>query len=314
MSFPALALSLMLAANPVGASIPQSTAPAPAQDATDIEDVEVIGEQLRSQVQTFVQDAIAAPPGRTLARWDRTLCVGVSNLDARYAQYLIDRVSSIALTLGLENGEPGCQPNVMIIATSNAEELAKALVADDIYAFRPALNATDLGADALERFQTTQAPVRWWHVSLPVTVDTGEIAIRLSGDYVEQSRNGTMPLIVQVRNASRISSNIREDIKRVYVIIDTTKTGRINFRALSDYVAMIILAQIRPDAKTATHDTVLNLFTEGADRPTGMSQWDRDYLTALYTAPRDRIRLTQQQRDITRGIADQRAARHAQSD
>jgi hypothetical protein len=314
MAFQALALSLILAMAPSSADSQQSAEPTSTQEPTDLEEVEVTGEKLQKQVQAFVQDAIAAPPGRTLARWDRTFCVGASNLDARYAQYLIDRVATVALTLGLENGEPGCKPNVMVIATSDAEQLAKALVADDIYAFRPSLSATDLGTDALEQFQITDAPVRWWHVSLPVTIDTGAIAIKLSGDHVlDPAPDGPKPLIVQVRDASRIRSNTREELVRVYVIIDTTKIGQVGFSALSDYVAMVALTQIRPDANTAAHDTVLNLFSEGADRTAGLTQWDRDYLAALYAAPRDRIRLTQQQRDLTRGIASRRATRGEQT-
>ena len=131
---------------------------------------------------------------------------------ASFAQALIDHVSRVALETGLDIGEPGCSADVLIVASDEASTLAAELIDDNPLGFRPARGATDLGSEALETFQTTDAPVRWWHVSLPVSVDTGEVAIRLAGEPDTPT--------LRVRDASRLRSNIREDLARVIIILD----------------------------------------------------------------------------------------------
>lgn len=59
-----------------------------------------------------------------------------------------------------------------------------------------------------------------------------------------------------------------------------------------------------PKADTSGFDTVLNLFSEGADRSGGLTQWDLDYLSALYASRRDRARETQQSRELVSLIVD----------
>lgn len=270
------------------------------QEATNLGEIDVTARRLKDEVQSFIGEVAAPPQGRQLARWDRSICVGVANMNARYAQVMVDRISRIAIEIGLEVEEPGCKPDIMIVAAADAGDLAKALVRDDPSSFRPARASTDMGSAALERFQTTDAPVRWWHVSLPVSADTGDLAIRLDGED---------PPTIAVRDASRLRANIRDDLARVIVILDVSKIGRIGFGALSDYVAMVSLAQIEPDARTSSYDTVLNLFADNADRSAGLTQWDKDYLKSLYTARRDRARSSQQTQDILRGMTGERRTR-----
>ncbi|MDQ1153281.1 hypothetical protein [Brevundimonas sp. SORGH_AS_0993] len=281
---------------------PTSNQTSPAQqDAapTNLGDVEVTARRLETQVQSFINDVAAPAKGRGLARWDRSICVGVTNLDGRYAQFMIDRVAQTASAVGLDIGAPGCRPDIMIIATSNGRELATKLVDDNPSGFRPSRSNTDLGSAALERFKSSDAAVRWWHVSLPVSVDTGDIAVRLDG---EEAPN------IAVRDASRLRSNVRDDLARVMIILDVSKIGSVGFGALSDYVAMVALAQIELGSDATQYDSVLNLFGPG-EKPTGLTQWDRDYLASLYAARRDRARPDQQSRDIIRGMVGERSVR-----
>lgn len=282
--------------------------PGGAQDLpiTDLGDTDiVIGQGRRDRVRSFIREVSAPPPGRVLARWDRAICIGAANLQSERAQFLIDRVALRAVELGLEVDGPGCRPNIVVIAALDAGDVARALVEDDPISFRPSLTATDRGERALARFQSTDAPVRWWHVSLPVVADTGEIAVSLRGEPVLVNGRPE-PLTVRVRDASRLRSNTRDDLARVVIIIDAAKVGPVGFGALSDYVAMIALAQIDADADTSAYDSVLNMFAEGADRSAGLTPWDRDYLSSLYTTRRDRIRASQQAEDIVREMTGDR--------
>lgn len=299
--------SLMAA---LAVAVSQDPPPPPAQDPgrqvenpdADLGTIEVTGERpFEDRAAAFIEEVTAAPRGRGLARWDHAICVGAANMDRRYAQYMIDRVSMVALDLGLEIGEPGCQPNIMIAAAADADELAVELVKDEPHGFRPALAQTDLGSRALLDFQTSDAPVRWWHVSLPVMVDTGDIAIRLRGEEAS---------FVVVRDASRLRANVRDDLARVVVILDTTQIAGVPYGALSDYVALVALAQIDPAADTSAWPSILNLFGS-TEPPAGLTDWDRDYLQALYGARRDRARASQQAREI---VGDMTRAQDAEDE
>ena len=290
LSVPALTAALVIACAPVGAWA-QESVDEPA--ATQVAPVTVEGRRLADQVRNFVGEVAAAPRGQQLARWDGRVCVGTVNLDPRYGQFMIDRVMQTAISVGLDSGEPGCTPDILVIGTTDGDQLARSLVEDSPSGFRPARGGTDLGRAALRRFQNTDAPVRWWHVSLPVSVDTGEIAAALDGEEYST---------ISVRDASRLRSNTRDELRRVIIILDVSRIGVVPFGALSDYVAMIALAQVDPEADTSPYPSVLNLFSDIAagSEATGLTDWDRDYLAGLYRARNDRARSSQQEREIAR--------------
>jgi hypothetical protein len=268
------ALNVLFALTLLG-SPPQEAQPQVPPDApsTAIEDVLVEGRPLREIVDDFVDEVVAPPPGRGPARWDRKVCVGAANLRRDTAQSLIDRISDIAHEIGLEAGEPGCSPNILVIASDDGADLARALVEARPNAFRPPYAGASRSRAALERFQMTDRPVRWWHVSIPTHADTGEVAVRIPG-YAAPMLN--------VRG-SRLRTDLQNDLRRAFVIVDLDDAGAVTFRQLSDYVAMVAFAQIDPDADLSGFPTVLNVFDDpGAAE--GLTDWDLSYLRALYDA------------------------------
>ena len=244
----------------------------PRQDATpsQLEDVVVDGRRLRESVDRFVDDIVAPPVGRGPARWNRRVCVGVVNLRREAAQALVDQVSVVADRVGLEIGEPGCSPNILVIATDDGAALARALVDEKPRAFRPQYSGAARSSEALDYFQTTSAPVRWWHVSMPVVRDTGEPGVRMPGFGA--------PMIP---GEGRLRNPLRNDLQRVFVILDMDDAVGVSIEQLGDYVGMVALAQVDPEAATSSYDTVLNLFQTTTPGLT-LTDWDVSYLTALY--------------------------------
>lgn len=242
---------------------------------TRVEDIVVLGMPLREQVETFVDDVTAPATGWGPARWDERsgICVGVVNLRPDAAQAMADRVSEVALDLGLTVGEPGCSPNILVIATDDAPALATALVQQSPNAFRPRYSGAARRPSALRAFQSSDSPVRWWHVSMPIIRETGQPAVRLPG--------GDVPWIPSW--GSRLTSPITSKLLRAYVIIDIDQAEGLSFSQLADYVAMVAFAQIDPDADVSGFPTILNVF----GNPTiafGMTDWDEAYLGSLYGA------------------------------
>ena len=289
------------------AGLAPSLAKAQETPATTVEDIVVLGMPLREQVETFVDDVTAPATGWGPARWDERwgICVGVVNLRGDVAQAMADRISEVALDLNLTVGEPGCSPNVLVIATDDAPALAAAMVERSPNAFRPRYSGAARPASQLEIFQTRDSPVRWWHVSMPTDSETGTRATRLPGDYVGSYDRaidvlGYAPQ-VSVSVASRIQSSIEDTMKRSFVIIDVDRLGGVSLEQLGDYVAMVALVQVNPDADTGRYETILNLF-EQPDSIAGLSGWDRAYMEGIYATRPGRISTMAQVQSITQAI------------
>jgi hypothetical protein len=285
---------------------------ADASPAAELESVLVEGRRLEEAARAYAQEVGEPPRGTRLARWNRPVCVSVSNMQPRYAQFMIDRIAINALDAGADVGGPGCRPNVIILATTDGPALATKLVREAGLGFRPAIQHTNLTRDALSEFQNAASPVRWWNVVMPVTADTGDIATVLQGDSVLVEGTNDKYRLLQVRDGSRIRSNIRYDMAWTIVIVDMSKTGGAPFGVLADYVSMVSLAQIDPDADLSGQSTVMNLFRSPAE-VVGLSQWDKDYLAALYTAPNDRVSASQQENGVVRSMVRERQEREGEA-
>ncbi|MBC8117317.1 MAG: hypothetical protein H7062_23215 [Candidatus Saccharimonas sp.] len=306
-----LALAAVLLGSPVQ-DPPQQPAQIDPDAPVALEDVEVTGRPLDAMIRNFVNEVAAPNRARGLARWEDQVCVGVANLRNEQAQYIADRLSTVAEDIGLTPGRPGCTPNIMIIASDDASGLARQLVEEKGRAFRAGGSGMDRGGSALRAFQASDAPVRWWQVSLPTDSETGNIAVRIPGEC----RNACVDVEdmaphISVFAASRISTQIVDNLFRTFVIIDVDQVSAVSLVQLADYIAMVSLAQIDPEANTQQYSSILNVFDDPEYTQT-LTDWDQAYLKGLYDAERNR----QNRRAGRMEIADsiQRAHRDAQSD
>lgn len=249
-----------------------------------IEEVQVRGQRMseiefdiEAYIREFIGEVVALPPGGGYARWDRNVCVGIHNLETTAAQYLADRISALIMSVGLEPGEPGCTPHVMILFTVDADELATAMVENNPRLFRPGgpVCCMQLGLDALDRFKTTDKPVRWWHVAMPVDTRLGQRAIPLA-----QDGTGNYPVIA-VAGPSRIHNGVKDRLERVVIIVDATQIRGTTWQEIGDYLAFISLAQVDPQADPSQFDSILNLFSN-PEAYSGLTDWDRTYVNTLY--------------------------------
>jgi hypothetical protein len=305
----ALALGIALAVSapdpvqdPAQSPAATATPVAAQQDPVRLEDVISNARRLEDATEAFVGEVAAPVPRRGFARWHDGVCVGVVNLSPEVGQTMIDRISDRARELGLTAGAPGCHPSIVIVATQNATPFTAEFVAMRPRLFRTGATGMDRGGAAFRRFMETDRPVRWWSISLPVDADTGNSAVRIPGEC-RGSCGSVMDMapMTSIRGTSRIASQYRQDLKRTFVIIDVDRLNGATLEQLSDYVAMVSLAQIDPDADTGSFETILNLFDDPSATP-GMTGWDQAYLSGLYEAEWYRINQDSQIRAIANTI------------
>lgn len=275
----------------------------PEQDpATVLGDVVVTGRRAEETARLFIDDVAAPTRNRGLARWNTPLCVGVAGLQPAIAQPIVDRISDIAYSLGVEVGAPGCTANTLIVATEDGAGMARGLVDAKPRTFKPGSLQMNQSDSELEAFQAASRPVRWWQISTPTNSETGERAIRLAGD-VDNAGNPVAPRLSSF--GSRLTTSIRDDMTRVIIIADIDDISGLSVRQISDYFAMVTLAQIASDAETANYDTILNLFDEPGTL-TGLTEWDFAYLGGLYSASQSRRNASQQTGAVASAIGSAR--------
>lgn len=296
-------------------------ATAPVQDPPTavLEDVVVEGVRRNEETAFRFIEAVSAPPfgSHTLAVWTRPLCLSVENLPEEQAAALRDRILGRAEYVGAEVAPPGCAPNVIVLFTSDGARTATALVRGNRAAFRPTTGPTQLERSSLRRFTEADRAVRWWTVNMPVDVDSGQRVVALAGENIPVTHytstsvaGGTAPTGQtggppwrNVRGIQPPGNNIRESLQMTMVIVDASRASGMSFASLGDYVAMLSLAQVDPEASFAGQPTILDLFSS-APGATEMTRWDLDYLTALYDAPVAWTNIRFQKEDIARRMVE----------
>jgi hypothetical protein len=263
-------------------------------------------------------------PTRTrspMPRWYQPLCLGVVGMQGPQAQALNDRIGEVAEAVRLEVEGPGCRPNVLIHFTRDAPTLARNIANQSNLVSANNSTGNSAGDAALQEFIQTQDAVRWWHVSRtgadgvsigrssqsngeqertriqewagPGGLDGGLSAEQDAEYQAQEQTSDQVSNGARVRDMSRVRGGVMEMMDYVIIVIDADQTSHTTVGALADYIAMVTLAQINPNAETAGAPTILNLFSEGA-HPSELTSWDLAYLRGLY-ASSDTPRNTRQQ-------------------
>ncbi|WP_271166411.1 hypothetical protein ACETKC_06940 [Brevundimonas intermedia] len=278
------------------------------REATEVESIEVTGRRLEDAARDFARSVDDRPPLGTLpGRWAKPLCISVAHFRAPWGQYVSDGVGRRAAEVGLDVGGPGCRTNVLIVGAEDGARMADSLIRADRRRFRDRVDHSSKDLFDLERFRTSDAPVRWWHITYPRSIDEGV----LMGGRSLNSPDASAP-VMAVRAPSLIRPTLRYDIETVTVVIDLSKTARTSMAALTDYVAMVVLTQIDPYRAPMAHPSVLNVFEEPDLYPEGMTDWDIDYMHAVYDADLNRNSVAGHRAEVTRALTERRRQRSSE--
>lgn len=291
-------------------SQPQQTPPAVTQtdpDQITLEGIDVVGRPLDELIRGFVNEVARPNNGRSLARWDAPVCVGVANLQRETAEYLADRISTVADDLGLRVGDAGCAPNLLVVATADGAGMAQELAEEHRRTLRPGGAGMDAGTNAFRDFQTADRPVRWWQVVLPTDSETGNAAVRIPGEcYGMCTGDGSAfdyAPKTYVFAASRLSTQIVENIIRTVVIVDVDDVAGLTALQLADYIAMVTLAQIDPEAEIGSYASILNVFDNPAAADS-LTNWDLAYLQGLYASERSAVNVRANHAEVANTIEE----------
>jgi hypothetical protein len=251
------------------------TDPSPTQQETDHMPsplpevtVEAARAALEHRVEAFVR-GITRNPGfsdnESLVRWNTPICLFAAGLTPDDVKFVLARLSQISSSAGAPLARTPCQPNFVIVATSEPDRVLEAWYARNNQLFGNAMPAH------IRQFleSSRSRPVRVWY-----NINLGRKAGVRNGHFVPSNNRA---------ESSAFVGNAAFDFFSIFAIIDTNRTEHITLDRLADYVAMVGLTNVNLDADIGGAPSILQLFALSEEhQPSGLSSWDAAFLKALY--------------------------------
>jgi hypothetical protein len=248
------------------------------------------------QAKAFVSHIAPKPYDTSMARWQTVapICPLVAGLPRDDGEYILTRVSGIAAAAGAPLAPEHCKPNFYIVFSATPDALLKAWNRRDVYMFG---DETEQGGGKIRKFLNSNSPIRVWYNAELFSDEGTPLGNRVGGDREWRAN-------LRAR-ATRLLFNETRDLTSALVMIDAPRAQGVNFGQLAAYIALVGLAEVRPDADQADAPTILHLFSSSdAERPAGLSRWDQAFLKALYhTEHTDRQQLEEIKTAVAAEIA-----------
>jgi hypothetical protein len=223
---------------------------------------------LGRRVSTFVR-GVTRNPGfsedEPLVRWNTPICFYLAGLTSEQVKFVLARLSQASSSAGAPLARTPCQPNFVILATSEPERVLKAS-----YARNPQLFGNATPAQIRQFLESSQfRPVRAWY-----NINLGRKSGVHNGHFVPSSNQA---------ESSPFVGNTVFDFFSIVAIIDTNRTEHTRPDQLADYLVMAGLTNADLDADLGSAPSILRLFAPSAEnQPSGLSAWDAAFLKALY--------------------------------
>jgi hypothetical protein len=255
-------------------------------------------EAVKKQIKEFIASITEPAHDESLATWQLPICPLVAGMPRDMAEFVLRRISQIALDAHAPLAPEKCHPNLLLIVTSEPEELLKKWRRR----YPRTFNETR-GVAGIKRFIDSPLAVRTWY-----NVDDGCPGTLTYDITANSGRSNQFPFASCSHTGglgSRlIWTNVRV-ISSVILVADAQRIKSVNLGQFADYVSVIALAQVRLDKDPGPAPTILRLFTDAGDsRPQGLSRWDGAFLKSLYTTyPDNVVQISQMQTRMLQYIA-----------
>jgi hypothetical protein len=207
----------------------------------------------------------------TLSQWKEAVCIKTEGLPPAYENYVSARVEAIAAAVKTPQQKRNpCRPNVYVIFTNEPQKFIDTAVDKN-----PEILGYHYSAQ-LKKLKTIDRPIQAWHVTgLQSEAD-------LSGVVLDSV--WAPPLIVP--SATRISTGVHSFILFTLVVVDGKKISGYTLGAISDYIAMLTLSQVRLIDRCGELPSILDLMAAACTRKKksqSVTAADLAYLRSLNT-------------------------------
>lgn len=252
----------------------------------------VTGTKKKKEIAQALRQLIQPTGREQLARFEDKLCPMVIGMPRDWTQAMTRMIRDNIAAVGGKLEPAGCKPNALAIFIDQPRELVEALHDAEPHLF-------NMTPREYKQFAALPGPVWSWHVTDMRDRDGNQVA--------QGSMQGQDFAVVKNAAATRLYSNVREDMLGGFVVIDRQQTIGRTLRQLADLTTMHLLLDIKPGAERQDPSSILSLFEARANpaaAPARFSSFDRGILTGFYTQRENNRTATQQRENIAAAIKD----------
>jgi hypothetical protein len=249
----------------------------------------------RESIENFVS-AFATPTQTTgkLARWETGICPIMTGQKANVAAFVTQHLLAIAGAVGAPvSTQKDCTANIEIVFTTAPQALMDSVREHntDYIGYAP-------GDAELRKAATVTHPVQAWY-------STETLDLRGRGHIDTGRDRGASEQVSSTRvTGTHLADGVRSAFHHILIVVDPSKLAGQEILPLSDYIAMLALAQPGALDGCQVLPSIVNLLAAGcAPKPDHITEGDLAYLRGLYAMNADRQLLASQKTDI----ADQMA-------
>jgi hypothetical protein len=233
-----------------------------------------------------------------MARWRERICPITAGVRPSAVKFITQHVRDIAAQVGVPvNDKADCKPNIEIVFTTTPQALL-----DTIFIKYPELLGYHDNSAQATKLATVSWPIQSWYSTATSDlrgqpqvdgVKTGGVTMTLQlpeGGYGGPS-GGALPMYemnmpgARVTNVTggRLGDGTTSEFNHVVIVVEPAKLLEYELGTLSDYIALLALAQSQPPERCQELPTILNLLVAGCSAPPkALTSVDFAYLRALY--------------------------------
>jgi hypothetical protein len=237
--------------------------------------------KLDREVSHYLEAVLVRYLHDSLVRWNAKICPLVAGLTRERGEFVLARISQNAAAAHVPLGDEHCAPNFFVVVTPEPDVLLKKWWRQDRGLFN-----TNNGMGSINRFLQSQRPIRAWYNVMfassdgsPLTAKTLDSGLYSAGlTMFQNAPTNSMPDDTRLRHTSV------QNLASAIVIVDAKRVQDLNMGQMADYVSMVGLAEIDPDADLGDTPSILSVFKPSREPPQGLSSWDRAFLYSLYNS------------------------------
>lgn len=257
---------------------------APSAPATEPSTIIVEGTRDRAKrIRTFVRDLTPSNMSyNQLSRWEVPVCPAVFGLAPQQRAFVDQRLRTIAMAAHIPLASPRCDPNVIIIVTSN-----KAALLAGLEKRHPDYFPSEWGNRRVHELEQDSYPVASWRFEGLLSTDGLRLADTTDPSALDPVDPAGLVAATPptVAPASRLRPPGRRDVLTSILIVQSSALAGLTTTQFADYAAMRAFIGSDPrQLRAPASDTILKVLDApmGTTVPLSMTNWDLSFLKAYY--------------------------------
>jgi hypothetical protein len=269
------------------------------------ENVTVTGTRAKEVIQDFVK-SVTTPThfAGKIARWETPICPYAMGVKPEAAAFIVKRIKDVAQAAGARvSTDKNCRYNIEVLFTSTPQALM-----DNVRKDHADVLGYAVSTDEKIRLAKFVRPIQSWYVTAtrdrngatevdsPHTTNGNGVTMILPCSMLQPppAPPGMCTLQNPYARKVNVDGSLLGDMTRslfdnVLIVADPGKLADYELGAVSDYIAMLALAQVLSPDTCRDLPSILNLLAEGcpAHSP-ALTDNDRAYLRGLYAMQADK--------------------------